>query len=163
MIRALDSLLISVSVLLISQLLAPLSVGKEITHQVVVQTGLDELVGGFCQEYCLGNERRGYIKNVTMEQNKNGKHHVSGLAVLSNRQTVGGTNKVVLYDYDVILKVDGTLNPETCKLRVDKVSVINDLQGVFASLLKSQGDIIGREEDVPDCGTFVGESKKAKQ
>jgi hypothetical protein len=159
MIRVSNELLISISLLIICYLSTVVSVGNEITDRVVVQTELDELVGQFCQEYCLGNERRGYIKTVTIEPNKTGKSHVFGRAVLQNRQVLSEPYEFVLYDHDVILNVDGTLNHETCKLRIDKVLVENDFQGIFANLLKSQGDIIGREEDVPDCKTFVGASK----
>jgi hypothetical protein len=159
MIRPSNKLLISIFLLIICYLPTVISVGNEITDKVIVRTELDELVGRFCQEYCLGNERRGYIKNVTIEPNKTGKYHVSGRAVLQNRQVVSEPYRFVLYDHDVILNVQGALNHETCKLRIDKVSVENDFQGIFASLLKSQGDIIGREEDVPDCKTYVGVSK----
>ncbi len=159
MIRASNKVLISIYLLIICYSLTVVSVGNEITDQVIVQTELDELVGRFCQEYCLGNERRGYIKNVKIEPNKTGKYHVSGKAVLQNRQVLSEPYKFVLYDHDVILNVEGTLNHETCKLRIEKVLVENDFQGIFASLLKSQGDIIGREEDIPDCKRFVGASK----
>jgi hypothetical protein len=151
--------LISIFLLIICYLSTVVSIGNEITDQVIVQTELDELVGRFCEEYCLGNERRGYIKNVTIEPNKTGKYHVSGKAVLQNRHALSEPHRFVLYDHDVILNIEGTLIHETCKLRIEKVSVENDFQGIFASLLKSQGDIIGREEDVPDCKTYVGVSK----
>lgn len=163
MIRASNTVLISIYLLIICYSLTVVSVGNEITDQVIVQTELDELVGRFCEDYCIGNEKRGYIKNVTIEPNKTGKYDVSGKAVLQNRQVLSEPYKFVLYDHDVILNVEGTLNHETCKLRIEKVLVENDFQGIFASLLKSQGDIIGREEDVPDCKKFVGESKEAKQ
>jgi hypothetical protein len=159
MIRASDKLLISIYLLTIYYFSTVVSIGTEITDQVIVQTELDEVVGQFCQEYCLGNERRGYIKNVKIEPNNEGKYHVSGKAVLQNRQVLSEPYNFVLYDHDVIFNVEGTLNHETCKLRIEKVLVENDFQGIFASLLKSQGDIIGREEDVPNCKRFVGASK----
>lgn len=152
-------LLISVFLPIICYSSTIVSVGSEITDQVIVRTQLDELVAGFCQEYCLGNEKRGYVKTVTIEPNQTGKYHVSGKAVLQNRQVLSEPYKLVLYDHDVILNVEGTLNDESCKLRIEKVLVENDFQGIFASLLKSQGDIIGREEDVPDCKRFVGASE----
>ncbi|MGB7291482.1 MAG: hypothetical protein WBD99_04840 [Thermodesulfobacteriota bacterium] len=163
MIRVSNKVLISIYLFIICYSLTVLSVGSEITDQVIVQTELDELLGRFCQEYCLGNERRGYIKNVEIEPNKAGKYHVYGQAVLRNRQVLSEPYRFVLYDHDVILNVEGTLNHETCKLRIEKVLVENDFQGIFANLLKSQGDIIGREEGVPDCKKFVGASKKAKE
>ncbi len=159
MIRASNKVLISMYLLIIYCFSTVVSFGTEITDQVIVQTELDEVVGRFCQEYCLGNERRGYIKYVKIGPNKEGKYHVSGKAVLQNRQVLGQPYKFVLYDHDVIFNVEGTLNHETCKLRIEKVLVENDFQGIFANLLKSQGDIIGREEDVPDCKRFVGASK----
>jgi hypothetical protein len=159
MIRASDKLLISIYLLVIYYFSTVVSIGTEITDQVIVQTELDEVVGQFCQEYCLGNERRGYIKDVKIEPNKEGNYHVSGKAVLQNRQVLNEPYKFVLYDHDVIFNVEGTLNHETCKLRIEKVLVENDFQGIFAGLLKSQGDIIGREEDVPNCKRFVGASK----
>jgi hypothetical protein len=159
MIRASNKVLIANYLLIIICFSTVVSIGTEITDQVIVQTELDELVSRFCQEYCLGNERRGYINNVKIEPNKTGKYHVSGKAVLQNRQVLSEPYKFVLYDHDVILNVEGTLNHETCKLRIDKVLVENDFQGIFATLVKSQGDIIGREENVPDCKRFVGESK----
>lgn len=159
MVSAPNKLLISVFLPIICYSSTLVTVAREITDQVVVQTQLDELVDGFCQEYCLGNERRGYIKNVRIEPNETGKYHVTGKAVLRNRQVLSEPYKFVLYDHDVILNVEGTLNDKTCKLRIEKVQVENDFQGIFASLLKSQGDIIGREEDVPECKTFVGASK----
>jgi hypothetical protein len=157
--RVPNKLLISVFLPIICCSSAVVSVGSEITHQVIVQTQLDELVAGFCQEYCLGNERRGYIKRVTIEPNKTGKYHVSGKAVLQNRQVLSEPYRFVLYDRDVILNVEGTLDDKTCRLRIDKVMVENDFQGVFTGLLKSHGDIIGREDVVPDCKAFVGASK----
>ncbi len=160
---AFEKLLILVYLAMASYLPGQESIGKEITEKVIVHTELDELAAAFCAEYCLGNEKRGYIKDVAIEANKTGKYNVSGKAVLQNRQVFGEPYEFVLYDHTVILNVDGTLNPETCKLRIDKVSVENDFEGIFESLLKSQGDIIGREEDVPDCKTYIGQSKKVKQ
>lgn len=159
MVRPFNKVLISVFLLIIHYFSTVVSIGTEITDQVIVHTELDEVVGKFCQEYCFGNERRGYIKDVKIEPNKEGKYHVSGKAVLQNREVLGEPYKFVLYDHDVIFNVEGTLNDETCKLRIQKVLVENDFRNIFASLLKSQGDIIGREEDVPDCKRFVGASK----
>jgi len=135
------------------------SISNDIKDQVVAQTELDEIVVQFCQEYCIGNERRGYIKDLRIEAKTPGKYHVSGMGVLQNRQVLDGPSKFVLYDHDVILNVDGTLDKETCRLRIDNVLVENDFHSIFTNLLKSQGDIIGREEHVPDCKRFFGESE----
>jgi superfamily II helicase len=159
MIRAPNKLLIAVFLPIICYSSTVVSVAREITDRVRVQTQLEELVARFCQEYCIGNERRGYIKNVTIEPNKTGKYRVSGKAVLQNRQVLSEPYKFVLYDHDVVLNVEGMLDDETCKLHIEKVSVENDFQGIFASLLKTQGDIIGREEVVPNCKALVGASE----
>lgn len=128
---------------------------KDVTAQVVKETQLDEQVELFCSIYCIGNERKGTLKSVTVEPSENDQFKVQGKAALRNRQVAGSPLNRTLYDRVVIVNSVGTLNPETCKLKVDDVTVENDLQNIVTNLIKSNSDVIGKVIDVPNCKSYL--------
>jgi hypothetical protein len=128
---------------------------KDITEMVIKETPLDEQVLLFCDIYCLGNERKGILKSVTVAQTDKESYRVKGKAALRNRQVAGEPLNFTVYDRTIIVNSIGTLNSETCKLKVDDVTIENDFQNIVTNLLKSNSDIIGKVIDVPDCKKFL--------
>ena len=128
---------------------------KDITEKVIKETPLDEQVLLFCDIYCLGNERKGTLKSVTVAQIDKESYEVKGKAALRNRQVAGEPLNFTVYDRTIIVNSTGTLNSETCKLKVDDVTIENDFQDIVTNLLKSNSDIIGKVIDVPDCKKFL--------
>ncbi len=125
---------------------------KDITKQVINETPLDEQITFFCLMYCIGNERKGTLKSVTVNPTaNNNRYTVRGKAALLNRQVVRSPLKFTVYDQTVIVNAIGTLNSENCELRVDDVIVENDFQNIVTNLLKSQSDVIGKVVVVPNC------------
>ena len=129
---------------------------KDITKQVINETPLDEQITFFCLMYCIGNERKGTLKSVTVNPTaNNNRYTVRGKAALLNRQVVRSPLKFTVYDQTVIVNAIGTLNSENCELRVDDVIVENDFQDIVTNLLKSQSDVIGKVVVVPNCKKFL--------
>ncbi|MEX0998653.1 MAG: hypothetical protein WD000_01640 [Thermodesulfobacteriota bacterium] len=143
----------ALAVFLIS--IADISHSKDVTAKVIKETPLDEQISLFCTMYCLGNERKGTLKSVTINPSDNDQFKVHGKAALRNRQVAGPPFNRTLYDRTVIVNSVGTLTPETCKLRVDDVTVENDFRNIVTNLLKSNGDVIGQVVDVPNCKSFL--------
>ena len=143
----------SFAVLLIS--IPNLSYSKDVTAKVIKETPLDEQVSLLCTMYCLGNERKGTLKSVTINPSKGDQFTVHGQAALRNRQVAGSPFNRTLYDRTVIVNSVGTLNPKTCKLKVDDVTVENDFQNIVTNLLTSNSDVIGKVVDVPNCKSFL--------
>lgn len=143
----------SLTLLLIS--IPNLSYSKDVTAKVIKETPLDEQVSLFCTMYCLGNERKGTLKSVTVNPSEDNQFTVNGKAALRNRQVAGSPFNRTLYDRTIIVNSVGTLNPETCKLKVDDVTVENDFQNIVTNLLKSNSDVIGKVVDVPNCKSYL--------
>lgn len=131
-----------------------ISYSKDITAKVIKETPLDEQIELFCNIYCLGNERKGTLKSITIQPSGNEQYKVNGKAALRNRQVAGSPLNRTIYDRTVIVNSVGTLNPKTCKLKVDDVSVENDFQNIVTNLLKSNSDVVGKVIDVPNCKSF---------
>ncbi len=128
---------------------------KDITEKVIKETPLDEQVLLFCDIYCIGNERRGTLESVTVSQTDKESYIVKGKAALRNRQVAGQPLNFTVYDRTVIVNSIGTLNSETCKLKVNDVTIENDFQNIVTNLFKSNSDIVGKVIDVPDCKKFL--------
>lgn len=147
---------VTTAVLTILLLINPLhAFSKDITKQVVKETPLDEQITLFCLMHCMGNEKKGELKSVTVNLAKNNQYTVRGKAALRNRHVSHSPLEFTVYDRTVIVNSTGTLNPETCELRVDDVSVENDFREIVTNLLKSQSDVIGKVVKVPDCKSFL--------
>ncbi|MGB3363656.1 MAG: hypothetical protein WBB48_02655 [Thermodesulfobacteriota bacterium] len=149
------TLLISSLTLLLLISVPHISHSKDITAKVIKETPLDEEISLFCTMYCLGNERKGTLESITVKPSEDDKFKVQGKAALRNRQVAGSPFNRTLYDRTVIVNSVGTLNPETCKLTVDDVTVENDFQNIVTNLLKSNSDVIGKVVDVPNCKSFL--------
>ena len=52
---------------------------KDITKQVVKDTPLDEQITLFCLMHCIGNEKEGTLKSVTVNPAQNNQYTVRGL------------------------------------------------------------------------------------
>ena len=128
---------------------------KDISRRVIDETSLDEQIVLFCLEYCQGNQRRGYLKSVLLDQLDNGNYRVIGRAALQNRQVIKNPLDFVLFDHTVIINASGILTPENCELRVEDVYIQNDINNIFNTLLKDNRDIIGRTEIIPNCRRFI--------
>lgn len=132
-----------------------LAFSKDITKQVIEETPLDEQITLYCLMYCIGNERKGTLKSVTVNKANKNQYTVRGKAALRNRQVADSPLEFTVYDRTVIVNSIGTLNPKTCELRVDDVTVENDFQDIVTNLLKSQSDVIGKVVKVPNCKNFL--------
>ena len=155
MITRLKHLLIAPVLITISIMWSTVLFAKDIRDQVIKETTLDEEVALFCLQHCRGNERKGYLKSLTVDRRDTGHYHVAGRTALQNRQVIRDPFEFVLYDHTVIVNAFGTLNPENCELRIDKVLLENDFYDIFNSLLQNQADVIGRVERIPNCRRFL--------
>lgn len=145
--------ILSLALIIIS--IPHISYSKDVTAMVMKETPLDEQIALFCNIYCLGNERKGTLKSITIQPLDNEQYKVNGKAALRNHQVAGSPLNRTIYDRTVIVNSVGTLNPETCKLKVDDVSVENDFQNIVTNLLKSNSDVVGKVIDVPNCQSFL--------
>lgn len=125
---------------------------KDIKDEVIKRTILDEQIAAFCLRNCLGNEKKGYLKSFTVEPIDKSLYKVNGKAAMQNRHVV---SKYVVYDHTVVVNTLGTLNPDSCELRIDDVSIENDYGGIFTAMLQNYGNVIGKTETIPDCKSFL--------
>jgi len=128
---------------------------KDVTKKVIDETPLDEQITLFCLMHCIGNERKGTLKSVTVNKVNNNQYTVHGQAALRNRQVARGPLEFTVYDRTVFVNSVGTLNPKTCELRVDDVTIQNDFQDIVTNLLKSQSDVVGKVVQIPNCKNFL--------
>ena len=61
----------------------------------------------------------------------------------------------VVFDHTVYISSRGTLNSETCVLKVTDAKVDNDYHGIFTEMLRSESDVVGKTFKVPDCKRFI--------
>ncbi len=130
----------------------PQAYSKDITAKVIKDTELDERISLFCEAYCVGNKKEGTIKSITVKKTDDDDYKVFGKAALRNRQVTGD---YTLYDKIIFVNSIGILNPESCELRVEDVSVENDFQNIVTNLIKSNSDVIGKVIVVPDCKSYL--------
>ena len=128
---------------------------KDIKEQVIKETILDEQISSFCRLNCIGNEREGTLKSLSVTPAGNNNYAVMGTAALRNRHVMKNPFEYVLYDHTVFVSSRGTLDSATCRLRVDDAKVDNDYRGIFTEMLKSNSDVIGKEFTIPDCRRFI--------
>ena len=128
------------------------SSAKDIKDKVEKETILDEQISLFCQQNCIGNERKGTLKSLSIDPAGKNRYSVFGIAALQNRQVM---KQYVLFDHTVYIVSKGTLNSTNCQLKVDDAYVENDYRNIFTNMLKSQSDVIGKVFVVPDCRRFI--------
>lgn len=128
---------------------------KDIKDKVIKETNIESQIELFCLEYCQGNERKGYLKSITLDQIDTNNYRVVARTAFQSRQVVSNPFEFVVYDHTVIVNTFGTLSAGNCELKVDNVFIQNDLNNIFTNLLQSQTDIIGRKEIIPDCQKFI--------
>ena len=131
------------------------SSAKDIKDQVIKETILDEQIKAFCALRCVGNEKQGTLKTLTIDPAGKDLYTVFGIAALRNRQVVKDPVEYVLFDHTVYVSSRGTLNSDTCMLKVEDAKVDNDYNGIFTQMLRSETDVIGKSFKVPDCRRFT--------
>ena len=151
----LKNISLTIYVFLSLVLATQISYSKDITDKVIKETLLDEHVASFCSIYCLGNQRNGKLKSVTITPAENSIYTIKGKAALRNWQIAGEPLNMTVFDRTVIVNSTGTLNSESCELKVDDVTVENDFQNIVTNLLKSNSDVIGKVIEIPDCKKFL--------
>jgi len=124
----------------------------DIRDRVIKETILDEQIALFCKMRCVGNKSVGTLKTLTLEPIDKNNYAVFGIAALRNRHVL---SEYTVYDHTVYVSSHGTLDSRTCKVKVDDAKVDNDYNGIFTSLLRSEGDVIGKTFTVPDCRKFI--------
>lgn len=134
----------------------PVTTGaKDISERVAKETVLDEQISAFCRLKCIGNEREGTLRSLTLAPLGKNLYSVLGKVALRNRHVIKGPFEYVIYDHTVYVNGKGTLDSTTCDLRVEDAYVDNDYRGIFTEMLKSESDVIGRVFKVPDCRRFI--------
>jgi hypothetical protein len=128
---------------------------KDIKDKVMKETILDEEIRAFCALNCVGNEREGTLKTLTVDPAGKDRYSVFGIAALRNRQVINDPVEYVLFDHTVYISSRGTLNSATCELKVEDAKVDNDYHGIFTELLRSESDVVGKTFKVPDCKHLI--------
>ncbi len=132
-----------------------LPAAKDIKDQVMKETVLDEQIRAFCALRCVGNERQGTLKSLTVDSAGKDLYSVFGIAALRNKQVVKGPFEYVIFDHTVYVSSRGMLNSDTCMLKVEDAKVDNDYRGIFTDMLRSESDVVGKSFKIPDCKRFI--------
>lgn len=125
---------------------------EDIKNKVLKETDIEDQIQEFCNEYCQGNERKGYLKSLTMNQVAASRYNVVARVALRSKHVY---RDVILYNHTVLVNTFGTLNSENCELEVNELYVQNDFRDIFTQLLKENTDVIGRKEIIRDCRKFL--------
>ena len=122
---------------------------KDITGLISAETDYGEQVQRACLIYCQGNRRKGTLKQVFLERISKNSLTVRVKASSRNlhyqRLVAGGGFN--LFDYTVNIEAFGTLDERTCKLRIDRIHILDDRLGL-SSLAKQQA---GKIYMIKDC------------
>jgi len=132
-----------------------LATARDIREQVMKETVLDEEIRAFCALRCVGNERKGTLKSLTIDPVGKGLYSVFGIAAFRNREVMDNPLDYVVFDHTVYISSRGTLDSETCVLKVTDAKVDNDYHGIFTEMLRSESDVVGKTFKVPDCKRFI--------
>ncbi len=137
---------------------APPALAKDVTAEVVRETDLDERLVLACRAYCLGNRAGATLNQVTVVRATASTFRVAGRASLRNQQfvepqvlfgaAVGGFD---LFHYIVTIDAVGTLDGNTCNLRIDRVQVLDDRLNLTDVARREEGKIYA----VPNCQRFL--------
>ena len=125
---------------------------EDIKNKVIKETDIEDQIQEFCNEYCQGNKRKGYLKSLTMNQIADTKYNVVARVALRSKHVY---KDVIIYNHTVLVNTFGTLNSENCELEVNEMYVQNDFRDIFTQLLKENTDVIGRKEIIQDCRKFL--------
>ena len=125
---------------------------RDITAYVKRHTVLDEATALACLQYCQGNQREGRLDRLSLQRARGSSYRVTGEASFRNRQvTTVRSAKVVVFDFTVIVHALGSLDPASCKLRVDKVWIENDRLGLTPMAEREEGKVV----KVAACRQFI--------
>ena len=125
---------------------------EDIRDRVIKETDIEDQIQEFCNEYCQGNKRKGYLKSLTINQIAETKYNVVARVALRSKHLY---KDVLIYNHTVIVNTFGTLNSENCELEVNELYVQNDFRDIFTQLLKGNTDVIGKKEIIRDCHKFL--------
>ena len=131
------------------------SFGKDIRKKVIDETHLDEYLDLFCNEYCLGNQKKAHIRRLSVNKLKTGNFQLIGRVALQNRHVIHRPRQFVLYDHTVIVNGFGTLKPDTCELKINDFYIQNDFRDIFKKVLNRYSNLIGKKEIIPNCKRFI--------
>ena len=121
---------------------------KDITSQVIRETDYDEQVTTACARHCQGNKREGTLTRVTVERAGPANFAVRAYVRLANRHDISG---VTAWSYTINVEAYGTLDRRTCRLKVDRIDVINDRLGLASLARREEGKV----HDIKNCGRFL--------
>ena len=135
------------------------AMGNDITDLVINKTQLDEKISQACVSHCHGNRRRGKLERFLLEKtgpssffaraevSLRNYHHVPPPRVFGER--VGRGFK--LYDYTITGVAEGTLDENSCNLKIENINLENDRLGL-SSIAKGQ---VGKTYHIDECQRFT--------
>ena len=127
---------------------------KDITEFVRTETDLAKRIQKICREHCLGNRREGNLTRMDITKHGNNSYKVIANAYLRNRHhqdaPIGGS--IEIYSYTIDIEALGTLDDNTCNLRIDSIHVTNDKTGVLNNLAQHEE---GKIHKIENCARFT--------
>ncbi len=132
---------------------------RDITKQVYSQTSFDEQVQRFCESYCQGNESKGAIQRVTIQESGRNQHRVEIHVSLQNRHDTGPPLNMTPFDWTIMVRAIGALDAESCVLSVNDILVENDLSNIFSNYANQYR---GTKHRIPDCERFLDKRMKTR-
>lgn len=122
---------------------------KDVTAQVINETDLDEQIAAACDHHCRGNKRKGTLSRVTIVRSGADRFTVRADASLLNRHDP--MHHVTAWNYTIHVQAYGTLDEQTCALRIDRINVSNDRLGLRALASREEGKV----HQIKNCQRFL--------
>ena len=127
---------------------------KDVTENVVRQTNLDEEIARVCSQYCQGNQRKGSLNKVEVFDTGNNSAIVKVYASLLNQHNTGpifGIEGGVGYTHTIEVIATGTIDLQTCHIKVKSIEFQNDIYGLGELTKGAQGKIY----NVENCKNLI--------
>lgn len=127
---------------------------RDVTGSVVQYTDLDEKISAACNAHCRGNRRAGYLRAVDVSPVGRATYSVVVNADLVNKHNTGsifGIGGGAGWSYTVSVRAFGTLYTPNCKLRVNRIDIINDQLGIGRLAKNEEGKI----HTIANCHRFL--------
>ena len=132
---------------------------RDITRDIAADPVLSKELVDACRSYCLGNRARAVFDQVTVDRTGPDTFAVFGRTSLVNRHysepivlfgaQFGGFD---VFNYTVFVEGNGTLNGQTCDLRVDAVRVLDDRLNLTDIARRE----VGKVYKIDNCQRFLG-------
>ncbi len=116
----------------------------DVTALVRKYTNLARKIHDACRKHCQGNRRKGTLQSISVSYNGNYKYSVRAFASLKNAHHTDGPLGIgggIGWSHTINVESTGILDSRTCRLRINRIKVLNDNLGLSGLARGEEGKI----------------------